>query len=131
MTRTIGELAEIANTKAVTIRYYERIGLLPSPPRTAGNYRVYEAGHLEQLRFVRRCRDLGFTLDQVRDLLRLASQESQECSAVDRLTAEHLAAVEQKIEDLTRLADRLRRIKRRCRGGGTIAECRIIDALSP
>ena len=131
MTRTIGELAEITNTKTVTIRYYERIGLLAAPPRTAGNYRVYDAEHVERLRFVRRCRDLGFTLDQVRDLLRLASQEHQECRAVDRLTAEHLAAVEQKIDDLTRLADRLRRIKRRCRGGGTIAECRILDALSP
>lgn len=128
---TIGELARESRTKAVTVRYYERIGLLPAPRRTAGNYRVYEDEHRDQLRFVRRCRELGFTLDQIRDLLRLASHENQKCAAVDRLTAEHLDTVEHKIEDLMRLAERLRRIKRRCRGSGTIANCRILDALSP
>ena len=127
---TIGQLARAAGSKAVTIRYYERIGLLEAPRRTAGNYRVYDAGHLERLRFIRRCRALGFTLDQVRDLLALASREEQACAAVDRLTAAHLEAVEQKLEDLRRLADRLRRIQRRCRGGRTIANCRILDALS-
>ena len=127
---TIGELAQATATKAVTIRYYERIGLLPEPRRTGGNYRVYEVEHRDRLRFVRRCRELGFTLQQVRDLLRLASSDAQACDTVDRLTAAHLSAVERKMEDLARLATQLRRIKRRCRGGGTIADCRILDAIS-
>lgn len=128
---TIGELAKVTGTKAVTIRYYEQIGLLPAPKRTSGNYRAYERAHLERLSFIRRCRYLGFTLDQVRELLGLASQEDQDCRRVDRIAAQHLASVEEKIADLDRLAAELRRISSRCRGGGRIAECRIIEALSP
>lgn len=128
---TIGELAKATGTKVVTIRYYEQAGLLPAPPRTPGNYRAYGPDHLHQLHFIRRCRHLGFTLDQVRDLLRLASQEDKACAEVDRITADHLTGIEQRIVDLTRLAAELRRIKSRCRGGGVIADCRIIEALSP
>jgi len=127
----IGQLAKATDTKVVTIRYYEKIGLLAPPRRTAGNYRVYEPGHLDRLRFIRRCRDLGFTLDQIRDLLRLSSDEDQECAEVDRIAAEHLSAVERKIADLARLADDLRRIGSLCKGGGRIADCRIVEALSP
>jgi Cu(I)-responsive transcriptional regulator len=128
---TIGDLAKETGTKVVTIRYYEQAGLLPPPERTTGNYRAYELGHLHRLRFIRRCRDLGFSLDQVRDLLRLSSQVDQECCEVDRIAAEHLAAVERKIADLARLADKLRRISSQCQGGGRIGDCRIIDALTP
>jgi Cu(I)-responsive transcriptional regulator len=128
---TIGDLAKATGTKVVTIRYYERIGLLPPPERTGGNYRAYEPGHLDRLRFIRRCRDLGFTLDQVRELLRLSSQEGKSCGEVDRIAAAHLAATEEKIADLSRLAEQLRRIISRCAGGGVIADCRIIEALSP
>jgi DNA-binding transcriptional MerR regulator len=101
---SIGDLAKATGTKIVTVRYYEQIGLLPVPSRTEGNYRTYNHEHVRQLRFVRRCRDLGFTLDQVRDLLRLSAQENQECAEVDRITAEHLTEIEQKISDLKRLA---------------------------
>jgi Cu(I)-responsive transcriptional regulator len=128
---TIGELAKATGTKVVTIRYYEQIGLLPEPARTEGNYRAYSDEQMRRLRFIRRCRDLGFTLDQVRDLLCLSSQENQECAAVDRITAQHLADIEQKIADLTRLADELRRLSTCCQGKGLIADCRIIEALSP
>src|SRR5438270_390209 len=83
-------------------------GLLPAPPRTSGNYRAYGADHLNRLRFIRRCRDLGFTLDQVRDLLRLSSREDQPCAEVNRISAEHLTEIEHKIADLARLADELR-----------------------
>jgi len=127
----IGQLAKATDTKVVTIRYYEKIGLLAPPRRTAGNYRAYEREHLDRLRFIRRCRDLGFTLDQVRDLLRLSSDEGRECAEVDHIAAEHLTAVERKIADLARLADELRRISSLCQGGGHIADCRIIEALSP
>ena len=128
---TIGDLAKAIGIKVVTIRYYEQIGLLPVPSRTEGNYRAYDPGHLRRLRFIRRCRDLGFTLDQVRDLLRLSSRENQECTEVDRITARHLKEIEQKIADLTLLADELRRINNSCQGNGLIADCRIIEALSP
>lgn len=127
---TIGDLARATGTKVVTVRYYEQAGLLPTPPRTAGNYRAYDADHLNRLRFIRRCRDLGFTLDQVRDLLRLAAQEDRDCAQVDRIALEHLAAVERKVADLQRLANELRRLSTQCQGG-SIAECRIIEALSP
>jgi Cu(I)-responsive transcriptional regulator len=125
----IGDLAKAAETKAVTIRYYEQVGLLPSPPRTPGNYRAYGREHLDRLRFIRRCRELGFTLEQVRALLALAEQGERDCGAVDRIALEHLTAVERKIADLERLAGELRRIGARCQGG-TIAACRIIEALS-
>ena len=128
---SIGELAKVTSTKVVTIRYYERIGLLPSPPRTSGNYRAYDREHVSQLRFIRKCRDLGFTLDQVRDLLRLSSRKEQDCTEVDRLAAAHLAAVQAKIADLKRLATELQRLNNCCQGGGRIADCRIIEALSP
>ena len=127
----IGELVRMTTTKVVTIRYYERIGLLPSPPRTSGNYRAYDREQVSRLRFIRKCRDLGFTLDQVRDLLRLSSRKDQDCTAVDRLAAAHLAAVESKIVDLKRLATELQRLNTCCQGGGRIADCRIIEALSP
>ena len=128
---SIGDLAKATGTKVVTIRYYEQISLLPVPSRTEGNYRAYTQEHLRHLRFIRRCRDLGFTLEQVRDLLRLSSQETQACAEVDRITADHLIEIEQKILDLKRLATELRRLSKCCQGDGLIADCRIIEALSP
>jgi len=129
-TTSIGKLAQDTGTKVVTIRYYERIGLLPVPPRTDNNYRVYTKDQALRLRFFRRCRDLGFTIEQVRDLLQLSARRSEVCTGVDRLAAEHLAAVEGKLEDLKRLAAELRRLTKCCEGGVAIADCRIIEALS-
>jgi Cu(I)-responsive transcriptional regulator len=128
---TIGDLAKATGVKVVTIRYYEQAGLLPLPPRTEGNYRTYKPEHFRRLQFIRRLRDLGFTLEQVRDLLRLASDTSQACDEVDRITHEHLVTVEEKISDLRKLASELRRLSQCCQGGGQIAECRIIEALTP
>jgi DNA-binding transcriptional MerR regulator len=115
----------------VTSRYYEQIKIMPAPRRTDGNYRTYEQPHLYRLRFIRRCRDLGFTLDHIRELLCLAAQAKQDCSAVDRITVNHLKEIERKRADLGRLAVELRRIKNRCPGKGPIANCRILEALSP
>jgi DNA-binding transcriptional MerR regulator len=103
---------------------------MPVPPRTAGNYRAYSADSVRRLQFIRRLRDLGFTLDEVRDLLRLSSEKNRLCDEVDRITHEHLATVEKKVRDLEKLAAELRRLSRCCRGGRRIAECRIIEALS-
>jgi DNA-binding transcriptional MerR regulator len=127
----IGDLAKGTGTKVVTVRYYERIGLLPAPSRTAGNYRTYSNEHARQLRFVRRCRDLGFTLSQIRELLRLSSQKDKECAEVDRITAQHLMEIQQKICDLKRLAKELRRLNNCCQGRGIIGDCQILEALSP
>ncbi|WGF91101.1 MerR family transcriptional regulator [Marinivivus vitaminiproducens] len=129
-TFSIGELAKATETNVETIRYYERIGLLPSPARTAGNYRRYAAEHLGRLSFIRRSRGLGFTLDRVRTLLDLADQRDRDCDAVDAIAREHLAEVERKVADLAALRRELRGIIGRC-GRGTVAECRIIEALSP
>lgn len=128
---SIGNLAKATGVKVVTIRYYEQAGLMPVPPRTEGNYRTYGTEHVRRLQFIKRLRDLGFTLDQVRDLLRLSSEKNQACDEVDRITHQHLVNVETKIRDLWKLASELRRLSRCCQGGGRIAECRIIEALSP
>jgi Cu(I)-responsive transcriptional regulator len=126
----IGELGRQTGTKVETIRYYEREGLLAEPARTAGNYRAYGIEHLNRLSFIRRSRDLGFSLDQVRALLRLADRRDQPCDAVDAIALEHLAEIDRKIGDLQALRQELNGIITRCRSG-TIAECRIIESLSP
>jgi Cu(I)-responsive transcriptional regulator len=126
----IGELARAADTKAETIRYYERIGLLPIPPRTAGNYRDYSAGHVSRLTFTRRARDLGFSIEQIRALLDLADHKEQSCVAVDLIAREHLADVKRKLADLSALRRELESMIGQCHRG-TIAECRILEALAP
>src|SRR3546814_13155525 len=88
---TIGDLAKATATKVETIRYYERIGLLPAPARTQGNYRSYTDDHLRRLSFVRRSRELGFAIEQVRALLDLADQRDRSCAAVDAIARDHLA----------------------------------------
>jgi Cu(I)-responsive transcriptional regulator len=126
----IGELARAAATNVETIRYYERIGLLPPPPRTAGNYRDYTAAHVGRLTFTRRARDLGFSLDQIRTLLDLADEKNQSCEAVDAIARSHLGEVKRKLADLKALRRELESLIGQCRHG-TIAECRIIEALAP
>jgi Cu(I)-responsive transcriptional regulator len=126
----IGELARAVDTKAETIRYYERIGLLPSPPRTAGNYRDYSDEHVSRLTFTRRARDLGFSIEQIWALLDLADKKEQSCEAVDVIAREHLADVERKLADLAALRRELTSLIGQCRHG-TVADWRIIEALAP
>lgn len=127
---TIGDLSKATGTKVETIRYYERIGLLPAPDRTSGNYRAYEKSDLDRLSFIRRARDLGFGLQQVRELLGLSDQKQRSCEAVDVIARDHLADVDRKLADLKTLRRELGSIIRQC-GCGTIAECRLIEALAP
>jgi DNA-binding transcriptional MerR regulator len=129
-TFSIGELARPTGTKVETIRYYERIGLLPAPARTVGNYRAYTRQHLERLNFIRRGRNLGLSLDQVRQLLRLADDPDQPRTEVGRIARQHLVEVERKLADLSALATELRRLIERC-SRGAVAECRVIEALAP
>jgi Cu(I)-responsive transcriptional regulator len=125
---SIGDLSKATDTKIETIRYYERIGLLPKPARTAGNYRSYEDPHRSRLAFIRRARDLGFSIEQIRELLGLVDQKDRSCAEVDAIAQEHLAEVDEKIRSLRALRRELDTIIRQCHAG-TIAECRIIDAL--
>ena len=126
----IGELGRATGTKVETIRFYEKIGLLANPARTNGNYRDYSTGQLARLSFIRRARDLGFTLDQVRALLTLTDDRDQSCSAVDAVAREHLAHIDRKIADLHALRRELGDLIGQC-GQGTISDCRIIEALGP
>jgi Cu(I)-responsive transcriptional regulator len=126
----IGDLARQTGTKVETIRWYEKQGLLPAPARTSGNYRAYGETELGRLSFIRRARDLGFSLDQVRALLDLAANRSGDCASVDVLAAGHLAEIDRKIADLTALRRELGTLLSSC-AGGIVEDCRIIDALAP
>jgi Cu(I)-responsive transcriptional regulator len=125
----IGELAAQAGSNPETIRYYERIGILPAPARTESNYRVYGADHVTRLSFIRHARALGFELSDIRALLDFADRPDQDCAAVDRITIGHLQVVEAKIAQLEALRSELMRMLDQCRGG-QIADCRIIESLS-
>src|SRR5579872_3014798 len=127
---SIGELAKETAVKVVTIRYYEQIGLLPIAKRSTSNYRAYGTEHLRHLRFIRRCRDFGFPLNQIRDLLRLSAGNGTSCAEVCQVAERHLKSVDEKIADLKRLASELRRIHASCNGRRAVADCRIIEALS-
>lgn len=130
MALTIGEMGKATNTKIETIRYYEKIGLLPKPARTSSNYRDYGQAELGRLSFIRRSRDLGFSLDKVRALLGLSDEKSCNCAGIDRIASQHLLEVDRKIADLRALRRELKAVIDSC-DGGTVAECRIIEALGP
>lgn len=130
MTLSIGELGRRTGTKVETVRYYERIGLLIAPARTEGNYRAYGEAELNRLSFIRRARDLGFSIEQVRDLLALSDRRDQSCAEVDELAGAHLAEVERKIADLEALRRELSALLSQCRKG-TISTCLIIETLGP
>ena len=126
----IGALARQSRCNVETIRYYERVGLLPAPPRSAARYRLYEAADVRRLAFVRRARELGFTLDQVRALLALSAKHSGDaCAEVRDLAAAHLAEVRTKIADLRAMERVLTDAVRQC-AAGELPGCPIIDALS-
>lgn len=125
---TIGALGKATGVNIETIRYYEKIGLLPEPDRTEAGYRQYGPEHLRRLSFIRKGRDLGFQIEAIRALLRLAEHPETPCQDADRMAAEHLAEVERKIAELERLREALREMTNCC--AHTVAECRIIDALA-
>jgi len=126
----IGELARRTGCNIETIRYYERIGLVPHPPRSAGRYRLYETEDVRRLFFVRRARELGFGLDEIRALLVLSAEHSDgTCGEVRELAARHLADVRVKIADLRAMERALTEAVRRC-DGGHLPGCPLIDTLS-
>ncbi|WP_456062128.1 MerR family transcriptional regulator [Croceibacterium mercuriale] len=125
----IGDLANATGTKVETVRYYERIGLLPEPERTSSNYRSYSSGHLDRLNFIRHARGLGFDIADIRSLLGLADEPEGDCTEVDRIASGHLEAVERKISRLIVLRDELTRMIGQCRGG-QVGSCRIMNVLA-
>ena len=125
----IGELARATGTKAETIRYYEREGILPAADRTDANYRDYSTDHLATLSFVRRARQLGFTMAQVRELLTLSDRDDKPCRDVDQLVQRQLNEVTRKIRDLTCLRDELEHMLGSCQADH-IGECRIVESLA-
>jgi MerR family mercuric resistance operon transcriptional regulator len=125
----IGEFSRRTGGNIETIRYYERIGLLPLPDR-AGRYRRYGVADVRRLVFIRRARELGFTLDEVRALLRLSEADGgASCADVRELAARHLAEVKTKLTDLRTMERTLAEAVRRCDAGG-VPSCPLIDALS-
>lgn len=125
----IGDLARATNTRIETIRFYERRGLVPVPPRTLGNYRSYGADHLKRLSFIRRARELGLSLDDVRDLIGLAGDAERSCVAVSEMVSAHVDAIDRKIADLGALRRELAPLIGDCHG--STGKCRILEALAP
>ena len=125
---TIGKLGEAAGVKVPTIRYYEQIGLLPEPDRSAGNQRLYGQSALDRLAFIRHARELGFPLDAIRDLLSLSDRPDQSCAAADVIARAQLAEVESRLARLPALKGELERMVVQC-AGGRIADCRVIEVL--
>ena len=125
---TIGKLSEKTGCNIETIRYYERIGLLRKPPRSAGGHRLYGDEDIRQLTFVRRSRDLGFTLDTVRNLLSRIDGGDYTCAEIKVIAVDHLAQVGGKLAELKRLERGLKHMIATCDGGDVI-DCPILEAL--
>lgn len=123
----IGELARITQTQVETIRFYEREGLLEEPPRSEGNFRLYKPGHLERLAFIRHCRSLDMTLDEIRALLRFQDAPRDNCHAVNNVLDEHIEHVARRIRELKHLQQELKALRNQC--DGVAAECAILDGL--
>lgn len=126
----IGEVAKVAGLKVETVRFYEAEGLVGEAQRNGGNYRLYDQHQAKRLTFIRRARDLGFTLDQVRDLLRLADDPRGSCSEVDVIAEAHIAEIDRKLADLQAMRGELV-TQLSCCDRTTIAECQVIQALRP
>ena len=126
---TIGGLSQHTGCNIETIRYYERIGMMPKPPRTQGGHRLYTQEHLKRLTFIRRSRELGFSLEQIRDLLRFVDGGRYTCSQVKVVTLEHLEEVRARMKDLKRLEKVLKTMALQC-DRGKVPDCPVIEALS-
>ncbi len=125
---TIGELSRVCGVNIETIRYYERVGLLPAPARSANGYRRYDEATAEALSFIRRGRELGFTIDELSGLLDLSRHPRRSCAAADQMVRDHLVDVETRIRDLTRMREALLELSA-C-SSHTAEHCRLVQALS-
>lgn len=126
---SIGELAAETGVKIPTIRYYEGIGLLPAPPRSAGNQRRYDAGALARLKFIAHARAMGFPMPSLKAMLRIAGHADAPCDDIDALVRGRLDEVDDRIRRLTALRGELSAMLNTHRHG-TVAECRVLEVLS-
>lgn len=125
---TRGKVAELTGCNLETIRYYEQIGLMPAPPRSGGGHRLYDEVLLRRLNFIRRCRELGFSLAEIRGLLALVDGRTYTCAEVKDMTEAHLRSVRSKVTDLKVLEKTLKEMVSKCIGD-QVPECPVIDAL--
>lgn len=125
----IGELSRIAGCSVETIRYYEQAGLLPAPPRSDGNYRQYNEAGAERLAFIRRCRSLDMSLDEIRALLAAADADG-DCRTADAVIDAHLSHIEARILDLRNLQTQLRELRDACRQPGPVSDCGTLRGLA-
>jgi Cd(II)/Pb(II)-responsive transcriptional regulator len=125
----IGELSKATATSVETIRYYEREGLLPPTARTEANYRIYDQAHVQRLAFIRHCRCLDMTLDEIRVLLRFKDTPAADCGAVDQLLDAHIGHVVARIGELKALERELRELRSCCASQGAGTDCGILDGL--
>ena len=125
----IGALADATGTPVETIRFYEREGLLPPPARADNNYRMYLPAHVERLAFIRQCRNLDMTLDEVRALIALRESPAQDCGDVNALLDEHIGHVAQRIRELRALEKDLKALRARCTAPHALADCGILNGL--
>lgn len=126
----IGELAQAAQCTVETVRYYEKEELLEEPARTSSNYRSYGAAHVERLRFIRNCRALDMTHDEIRTLLALMEQPANDCGGVNQLLDEHIAHVDTRIAELTQLKQQIGELRQRCQHEQATDACGILKGLA-
>jgi MerR family transcriptional regulator, copper efflux regulator len=129
MNRTIGVLANEAGVGIQAIRFYEREGLIAAPARTRSGYRIYNDEVVGRLRFIRRAQELGFTLKEIRELIALEDSGQADCNEVYTAASAKVAAVQAKIDDLTRMKDELAALVQSCSATGTVRQCAIIQCL--
>ncbi|WP_017903251.1 Cd(II)/Pb(II)-responsive transcriptional regulator [Pseudomonas asplenii] len=125
----IGELAKLTDCQVETIRYYEKENLLPEPARSEGNYRLYTQAHVERLTFIRNCRSLDMTLEEIRSLLDLRDSPRDQCESVNALVDEHIHHVKARIDGLLALQAQLLDLRQRCGGGPEADQCAILQRL--
>ncbi|MDR1036561.1 MAG: MerR family transcriptional regulator [Deltaproteobacteria bacterium] len=125
----IGRLAVLAGTTAMTVRYYEKAGLLDKPRRNDNGYRCYSERDLEILLFVRHCRSHGFTLEEIKDLLALRDAPEASCGLVDQIVVRHIEKLDAELKSLKSLRDQLMELRSRCPPGGKVSECGIMRGL--
>lgn len=128
---TIGQAAREADVNIETFRYYERRGLVPEPPRSQGNYRLYPGETVRRVRFVKRAQELGFTLNEIRDLLALRESAEATCDDVRVQAVEKVRDIEEKIRSLKAMREAISTLVNRCPGEGPVGACPIIESLEP
>jgi Cd(II)/Pb(II)-responsive transcriptional regulator len=126
----IGELAKRTGSQVETIRYYEREGLLPAPARSEGNYRLYMGTHVDRLQFIRHCRSLDMTLEEIRGLLSIQDAPEQSCNSVNLLLDKHIGQVAERISELQLMQKQLKALRSRCHSVQAAKDCEILHSLA-